>query len=145
MVGLVSRLSGRKATAYSEDQIAGSTVSGRARSATKSSRVRTVISVDLAVAGNLESKGDIEIHGRVTGDVTGRDVLIGVTANVEGSIIADSIEVFGHVNGPVTAMTVTVRSGARIIGKITHNKITTENDTKIEGLRPWQPVQFFTG
>ncbi len=151
MVGFISRLSGGKAALQTEHQIAGpadvplSGVTEANQAGAGRAKSGSFISNGLDVVGNIESKGDIEICGRVTGDVTGRGILLAATGIVEGSIIADTIDVLGHVNGPITAITVTLRADSRVTGKITHHEIIADNDAVAEGLKPWQPLQFFTG
>jgi cytoskeletal protein CcmA (bactofilin family) len=151
MTSLADRFGGRKtegrksggpASALGKSQ---SALSEAVRAVANPASGRSLVSAGLTIKGNLESRGDIEIYGHVTGDVTGRDVLIAADAVVEGSIIADEIEVIGYVSGPITAINVTLRPTARVIGKITHNTMTTDAGAVVQGLQPWQPVQYFTG
>ena len=105
----------------------------------------SVIAAGTVIVGALDGRGDVEIYGQVIGDVTGREVVIAQGAVIEGSVVADTLDVLGTVNGPVTAKVAAIRAGARVIGKITHHDLTIEPGAVAQGLRPWQPAQFFTG
>ena len=51
-------------------------------SAPRSNAVPSIISADLVIEGNLKSSGEIQIDGRVIGDIESRSVTVGQTAEV---------------------------------------------------------------
>src|SRR5262245_52760403 len=55
----------------------------------------SIISAAVTVTGMLESAGDIQIEGKVEGDIRGQVVRIGSTAVIKGSIFADVVESAG--------------------------------------------------
>ena len=59
----------------------------------------SIISADLVVNGTLTSTGDIQIDGRVEGDVHSSGLVIGDKAHIQGEILADDVTVRGHVHG----------------------------------------------
>jgi cytoskeletal protein CcmA (bactofilin family) len=63
----------------------------------------SVISAALKVMGNLESAGEIQIDGKVEGDVRGLMVKVGEGASIKGSVFGDSVELAGTVEGKIEA------------------------------------------
>ena len=94
---------------------------------------------DLLVTGRIESRGQIEILGRVEGDVRGGKVTVAEGGRVSGSVEADSLTICGAVEGPVRANEVEIGKTARVVGNITHLKLSVEAGAYLEGCRPWRP------
>ena len=100
---------------------------------------RTVIQADLTIIGDLQTDGQIEVDGRVIGNVSGRSVIVGEHGQVEGSILAEMVTIFGIAVGPVQANKVRLGSTAQVVGNIFHNELTVEPGAHHEGRRPWRP------
>jgi cytoskeletal protein CcmA (bactofilin family) len=100
---------------------------------------RTVIQDDLTIIGDLQTDGQIEVDGRVIGNVSGRNVIVGEHGQVEGSILAEMVTIFGIAVGPVQANKVRLGSTAQVVGNIFHNELTVEPGAHHEGRRPWRP------
>ena len=65
----------------------------------------TVVGVDVNLTGNLKSDGDIQINGKVKGEVdTKSDLFIGDQAVIEGSIKGKNVVVTGQVRGNLQAL-----------------------------------------
>lgn len=93
----------------------------------------SIISADLKVIGNLESAGDLQIDGRIEGDIKSRSVTVGETARVKGSIVADTVRICGTVNGEVRATSVTLARTAKATGDIVHETLSIESGASLEG------------
>src|SRR5215469_14250526 len=63
----------------------------------------SIISADLVVNGTLTSTGDIQIDGRVEGDVHSTGLVIGEKALIHGEILADDVTIRGKVQGGIRA------------------------------------------
>ena len=100
---------------------------------------RTVIQDDLTIIGDLQTDGQIEVDGRVIGNVNGRSVIVGVNGQIEGSILAETITIFGIAVGPVQANKVRLGNTAQVVGNIFHNELKVEPGAHHEGRRPWRP------
>lgn len=114
-----------------------------------SASVVSVIAPDMAIMGNLSSNTDINVCGRVIGDlVCGGSVVVG--GDVEGDISAAEIEISGSVSGNITvAGTVTICSGAHVKGDIIAHELYTsglsEGDIKVEGRAFFQSTAVIVG
>ncbi len=106
-----------------------------------SSSVPSIISPDLKIVGDLKCTGDIQIEGTIEGSVTGNLIIIGEQANVEGSIVAETVRIFGTVNGQVRAKAVQLKLTGKVIGDIAHETLTIEAGAHFEGrVQPLESV-----
>ena len=103
----------------------------------------SVIGPNLRVMGDLIGSGDIQIDGRVEGNVRGRSLVVGLDGRIDGRIFADAVEIHGAIHGRIVAMNVTMGSTARVVGKVFHNLLNVEPGAAHEGLKPWRPVDYF--
>ncbi|MGN0905330.1 MAG: polymer-forming cytoskeletal protein [Alphaproteobacteria bacterium] len=93
----------------------------------------SIISADLAITGDIISEGEVHIDGRVEGDIRCRVLLVGVNAQIIGSIQADVAKVHGSINGHLCARSVFLASSAKVSGDITHERLEIEPGAYLEG------------
>ncbi|RED13136.1 bactofilin family protein [Pontivivens insulae] len=101
--------------------------------AAKPKAAPSVLSSDLVVKGNLETTGDIQIEGKVEGDIRAHLLTVGEGATVKGEIMADDLVVNGRVVGRVRGLKVRLTSTARVEGDIIHKTIAIESGAHFEG------------
>ena len=85
----------------------------------------SIIGSDLVILGEkitVITKARLLVDGEVRGDINGKEVIIGKTGKVTGTVAANSIEVHGHVYGAVRAHSVTLHPTAHVDGDI-HNQV----------------------
>ncbi len=97
------------------------------------STVPSIISADLVVKGMLVSAGDIQIDGRVEGDIRAGALVIGEKASIEGDVYAEDATVRGHIQGSIRARKVQLCSTCRVEGNILHEAISMESGAFFEG------------
>jgi cytoskeletal protein CcmA (bactofilin family) len=95
--------------------------------------VPSIVSEDLTIKGDLISEGEIQIDGRVEGDINTATLLVGETAEITGEIKAKRVRVYGRVNGQITAQSVTLASTAHITGDVIHEDLAIEKGAFLEG------------
>ncbi|MGB0682856.1 MAG: bactofilin family protein [Magnetovibrionaceae bacterium] len=93
----------------------------------------SLISTDLTVVGDLKSDGEIQIDGRINGDICSDSLLVGESAIVTGEIVADRVTVHGAVNGQIRARKVNLAKTARVVGDILHDSLAIETGAFLEG------------
>ncbi len=98
------------------------------------SPVPSIISANLKMTGDLKSDGEIQVDGKVVGNIRTKTLLIGKTANVNGKIVADSVLVYGNVNGQIKAPAVTLAKTAHVVGDILHESLSIETGAFLEGV-----------
>ena len=85
----------------------------------------SIIGSDLVIMGDkitVITKARLLVDGEVRGDINGKEVIIGQSGKVTGTVAANAIEVHGHVYGAVRAQSVTLHSTAHVDGDI-YNQI----------------------
>ncbi|WP_246135564.1 bactofilin family protein [Pararhodospirillum oryzae] len=93
----------------------------------------SIISADLTVTGDLSSAGEIQIDGRVEGDIRCASLIIGISGSVTGEIRAERLRMHGSISGQVYAKSVFLASTARMTGDITHESLAIEPGAFMEG------------
>lgn len=95
----------------------------------------TVIGKDALIKGELTSKNDIVIEGRVEGTVQGgRRVVIGETGNVHANISATVVSIRGEVHGDCTASDkIEITETGRMFGNIAAKTIRVAEGATFRG------------
>lgn len=93
----------------------------------------SIVSEGLHIAGNLFSDGDVQVDGRVEGDVQGRNITVGATGTVVGKIIADEAMVSGAISGEIRARSVVLTRTAKVTSDITQESLSIEAGAQFEG------------
>jgi cytoskeletal protein CcmA (bactofilin family) len=92
-----------------------------------------IISSGVVVTGTLTSTGDIQIDGRVDGEVRCVSLVIGQNAQIHGEIDAVEVTIRGHVKGRIRASKVVLCATSHIEGEILHEAIAVEAGAFFEG------------
>ncbi|HKU65699.1 MAG TPA: polymer-forming cytoskeletal protein [Rhizomicrobium sp.] len=93
----------------------------------------SIISTDMTMQGSLSSNGDIQIDGRVEGDIRSIGLVIGEKAEVHGEIYAEDVTVRGKVVGHIRARKVLLAATSRVEGDILHEAFAVETGAFFEG------------
>jgi cytoskeletal protein CcmA (bactofilin family) len=102
-------------------------------SAPKAKPAPSVLSSDLEIKGNLKTTGDIQIEGKIDGDIRAHLLTVGEGATVKGEVTADDVIVNGRVIGRVRGLKVRLTSSARVEGDVIHKTIAIESGAHFEG------------
>jgi cytoskeletal protein CcmA (bactofilin family) len=93
----------------------------------------SLIAENVSLQGDLASDGDVHLDGALRGDLRVRELVIGETGSVEGSIEAKTVEIRGKVVGAVTAKVVRLYGTARVEGDVTHAQLSIEAGAHFAG------------
>jgi cytoskeletal protein CcmA (bactofilin family) len=93
----------------------------------------SIISGDMAIQGSLSSSGDIQIDGRIEGDIRSAGLVIGENAEVQGEIHAEDVTVRGKVMGRIRARKILLAATSRVEGDILHEAFAVESGAFFEG------------
>tara|TARA_B110000503_G_C6936093_1_gene324873 strand:- start:95 stop:577 length:483 start_codon:yes stop_codon:yes gene_type:complete len=114
-------------------------VFGRKKQKTVSSNLKrvnhtpSIISEDVRLTGTLVSQGEVQLDGRIDGDIKVEHLVIGSAGVVEGIVEAKSVIVKGKVIGSINASEVKVQSGAHVHGDVFHDTLSIDAGAVIEG------------
>jgi cytoskeletal protein CcmA (bactofilin family) len=86
------------------------------------------------VQGRIETDGQVEIHGLVTGDVIATDVRVGPTGRVDGSIQATRLDISGVAGNVVNVSDrLLVQSTGRLKGEVRYGSMQIDAGASIFG------------
>jgi|GEM_PF-457852 len=96
---------------------------------------KTVIAEDVEIVGTIKSEHNIQIDGKLNGDLncTGNTV-IGSTANIKGNISSNCVTVLGQVNGNIIAKDkIDLKTSAYVNGDVRSKRMTVEDGVTFVG------------
>lgn len=99
-------------------------------------KTASTIGAKTVVTGSVHGDGDLEVYGRVDGDITVEgSVLIAATAQVKGAVTASAIRVAGAIEGNLQASdTVAIEPDARVLGDLTTPRISIAEGAIVRGM-----------
>jgi len=95
--------------------------------------VPSIISAELIVRGTLISEGDVQVDGRVDGDIRSAGLVIGEKAMIMGDIYAEEATIRGRVEGSIRARKVQLCATCHVEGNILHEALSVETGAFFEG------------
>jgi cytoskeletal protein CcmA (bactofilin family) len=87
----------------------------------------------MVITGTLASSGDIQIDGRIEGDVRSVGLVIGEKAEIHGEVFAEDVTVRGKVMGRIRAKKVLLAATSHVEGDILHEAFAVESGAFFEG------------
>ncbi len=93
----------------------------------------SIISSDMHVIGTITCTGDIQIDGKIEGDIYSTYLTVGEKAIISGEIRSDEVIIRGHVMGGIRARKVNLASTCHVEGDIMHNALAVETGAFFQG------------
>ena len=93
----------------------------------------SIISEDMRLTGSIISQGEVQLDGRIDGDIKATHLVIGTTGVVAGIVEATSVIVKGKIIGSLNASEVNIKNNAHVHGDIFHDTLSIEAGAIIEG------------
>ena len=95
--------------------------------------IPTIISADTTITGTISGGGDIQIDGKVNGDVIAERLVVGENAEISGEIVAEHLEIRGKVEGSIRANNVRLAASAHFEGDVLHTVLSVESGAHFDG------------
>jgi cytoskeletal protein CcmA (bactofilin family) len=102
------------------------------RGATRN-RAYSIIGADLVVKGTLFSAGEVQLDGKLEGDIRASGIIVGETAIIVGDVYAEEATIRGHVEGNISARKTQLCSTCHVEGNILHEALSIEIGAFFEG------------
>jgi len=93
----------------------------------------SILSRNLVVTGELSTDGDIQIEGRLEGNVKATTLTIGEQGVVNGKISTGTVHIRGKVTGKITADSVVLAESANVLADIVQDHLTIANGAFFDG------------
>ena len=95
--------------------------------------IPSLIGANLEIVGDLRSAGDIQVDGKVEGNIKSKTVTVGEAAMVEGSISADRATLLGGIDGEIEADQIIIAKTAKVAGDIIYRSLSVEAGAILDG------------
>ena len=133
-----------RSTAANADGLIGRTVqpshtvveqvaSGLEPMATRKSARDSCIGAGMSIVGKIECNGPAQVFGRIEGELRASDLVVGDSATIDGSVIAQNVTVCGRIKGTIRAVRVKLQNGGAVEGDIFHRSLSIDEDSHFEG------------
>ncbi len=100
----------------------------------------SVIGADILVTGNIDAEVDLQIEGRVVGDVRCATLILGERSSINGNIFAQRVRVSGLIEGAIETTDLAIESTARVKGEISYSRLRIANGGVVEGSMIHRPL-----
>lgn len=106
----------------------------------------SVIGPNITITGNVEAAGDplladLQIEGKVTGDVRCATVILTENSSVKGRIYADRVRVSGTVEGGIETNDLALEETAKVSGEIVYERLRIAAGGTIHGSMRWKGAE----
>jgi len=95
--------------------------------------VPSIISQATHIVGDVTTDGEVQVDGKVEGNIRCGSLIVADTGEVAGKVTAESVTIHGSLTGTVQAKSVTLSSTARMVGDVTHETLTVEPGAHVQG------------
>lgn len=93
-----------------------------------------VVGEGVTLSGKFTVPDIASISGQIDGELSAREVLVGVTGVVRGNITADILDIRGEVHQDlISRKSLFIRSSGRVMGNISYAEIEIEKGGDIQG------------
>ncbi len=99
-------------------------------------QAESVIGQDLTIEGQsitIRCRGALHINGNIEAELHSRELIVGNSGTVQGSITADKIDVWGQVSGAIRGARVLLHASAQVEGDIHAASLSIEDGATFEG------------
>jgi cytoskeletal protein CcmA (bactofilin family) len=106
-------------------------------------RGQSFIDASLTILGDLHSDGDLHLDGRICGNVTCGQLIVGRDAAITGAVIAEQAVIRGTVTGTIRSPVVILQDPARVESEIVYTVLAIDEGATFEGVarRSDSPLQ----
>jgi cytoskeletal protein CcmA (bactofilin family) len=94
---------------------------------------QSFIDASLTIVGDLHSQRDVQIDGRICGNVTCAQLIVGGDAVITGTVKASQAVVRGSIKGTIRASAVILQETARVDSDITYSMLAIDDGAQFEG------------
>ena len=93
----------------------------------------SIIGSDVTIKGDVTTLGEIQLDGKIEGDVRSAALTIGEQGSVQGVVTAEEVIVKGTVNGQIKGRNIRLEKTAKVRGDLFHETLSVEAGAFIEG------------
>jgi len=108
-------------------------LSASASKSVQSTSAPSILGRDLAITGDIKTDGDVQIDGRLDGNIVAGNVTIGEQGAVNGKISAKNVHIRGKVTGKVDSLVVELAETANVQADLIQDQLMIANGAFFDG------------
>jgi cytoskeletal protein CcmA (bactofilin family) len=93
----------------------------------------TTIGRGVLITGNVICTGEVQVFGRITGEIRASHVIISEGANVDGKVTVQEAVIQGAFKGTLHGNSIKLQGTAVVDGELFNKSLTIEQDAQFEG------------
>ena len=94
----------------------------------------SILAKSFSLKGSITCKGELQIDGRINGNINGEKVILGPESSMDGTLNADEIVICGKFKGKIKGKSIRLDSGAIIDAEINYEILAIEDGSSINGV-----------
>jgi len=103
------------------------------RSSVSNSAAPSILANDIIITGDIKTNGDVQIDGRLDGNVKANNVTIGEQGIINGKVTANNVHVRGKLTGKVDATSVELSETANVQADLIQDQLMIANGAFFDG------------
>jgi len=115
------------------DQASAKKSAGTVAAQSRSGAVPSLLSSDLIIIGDIKTDGEVQIDGRLDGNVSASKVTIGEHGAVNGKIVSSIVHIRGKVTGKIDALSIELTETANVQAELIQDKLVIANGAFFDG------------
>ena len=94
----------------------------------------SILANSFSLKGSISCKGELQIDGRINGNLNGEKVILGPESVMDGTLTADEITISGKFKGKIKGKSIRLDAGASVDAEITYEVLAIEDGSSINGI-----------
>ena len=94
----------------------------------------SILASSFSLKGSISCKGELQIDGRVNGNINGEKVILGPDSSMDGTLAADEIIISGKFKGKIKGKSIRLETGALVDAEITYEVLAIEDGSSVNGI-----------
>lgn len=93
----------------------------------------SILGRDIVITGDIKTDGDVQIDGRLDGNVKAGNVTIGEQGIINGKVVATNVHVRGKITGKVDANSIELAETANVQADLVQDQLMIANGAFFDG------------
>ena len=93
----------------------------------------SLIGSGILIEGNIVADVELQIRGRIVGDVRCETLVLSEHGEIRGNVVADRVRLSGSVEGAIDTGDMAIESTARVKGDLTYSRIRMATGAVVQG------------
>jgi len=94
----------------------------------------SILANSFSLKGSISCKGELQIDGRINGNINGEKVILGPESSMDGTLTADEIIISGKFKGKIKGKSIRLETGASVDAEITYEILAIEDGSSVNGV-----------